>query len=87
MKQVTPLQILGTPESTDREIPSPSGLGNARVYQDGSVLCLSTGRFYAPEASNLDDSELSAMRKAFDQRLGITISDRLGILTRLPDRF
>ena len=87
MKQVTPLQILGTPDSTDREIPSPTGTGTARVYEDGSVLCLSTGRFYAPEASNPDDSELSAMRKAFDQRLGITIADRLGIPTRLPHRF
>jgi len=87
MKLVTALQILGTPASTEREIASPSGTGNARVNEDGSVLCLSTGRFYAPEASNPDDSELHAMRVAFDQRLGITISDRLGIPTSLPNRF
>ena len=83
MKIVTPLQILGTPAATDREIPSPSGEGTGRIYADGSVLCLTTGKFYAPE---VDDTELFAMRREFDRVNGITVSDRLGISTPLPHR-
>ena len=84
MKIVQPLQILGTPACTDREIPSPSGEGNGRIYADGSVLCLTTGKWYAPE---VDDTELFAMRREFDRVQGITISDRMGISTLLPHRF
>lgn len=84
MKIVTPLQILGTPESTGREIPSPSGEGTGRIYADGSVLCLTTGKFYAPE---FEDTELFAMRREFDSKNGITVSDRMGISTPLPHRF
>ncbi len=84
MKIVQPLQILGTPESTGREIPSPSGEGNGRIYSDGSVLCLTTGKWYAPEVV---DTELFAMRRQFDDARGITAADRLGISTPLPHRF
>lgn len=84
MKKVNPMQILGTPESTDRTVPSPSGDGEARIYLDGSVLCLTTGAFYAPD---VQDTELFAMRSDFDRRNGITASDRLGIPTALQHRF
>lgn len=84
MKIVQALQILGTPESTGREIPSPSGEGIGRIYSDGSVLCVSTGKFYAPEVS---DTELFAMRREFDRLNGITVSDRMGISTPLVHRF
>ena len=84
MKIVTALQILGTPESTGREIPSPSGEGTGRIYTDGSVLCLTSGKFYAPEVG---DTELFDMRREFDRSNGITPADRLGISTPLPHRF
>jgi len=84
MKIVQPLQILGAPESTGREIPSPSGEGTGRIYSDGSVLCLTTGKWFAPEAA---DTELIAMRREFDRVNGITVSDRMGISTPLPHRF
>lgn len=87
MKLVKALQILGNPAASDREVPSPSGDGVARVFEDGSVFCVATSAFYAPEASVPEDAELFAMRQQFDQRLGITPSDRLGIQTPLPHRF
>jgi len=93
MKLVHPLDILGTPEPVPasrfqvaggetvyRELPCPDGDGNARVYADGSLLCLTSGQWYAPES---DDSELFAMRRDFDRTNGISPADRLLIPARV----
>ena len=86
MKHVDSLQILGTPEATGHLELSPTGIGAASVHEDGSLLCLRTGQWFAPEPSNPADAEFTAMRRAFDARLGITPSDRLGVSTPLTER-
>lgn len=76
MIRVSPLQILGTPEQTDQTITLANG-HTGRVMTDGSVLDLTDGAFFAPEAGNEEDAELTAIRAQFDQRNGITPSHRL----------
>lgn len=81
MKRVDATEILGNPESIDRQVACPGCHGRAVAFEDGSVVCVAEGGVcYAPEAG---DGELFEMRRAFDTARGITPADRLIVPTAL----
>jgi len=81
MKRVEATDILGSPQSADRQVACPSCHARAMAFEDGSLICVAEGGIcFAPEPG---DGELFAIRKAFDARQGISVSDRLLIPARL----
>ena len=81
MKQVESTEILGKPKSVDRQAACPNCSARTTVFEDGSVMCIAEGGIcFAPEPT---DGELFEMRKAFDARNGISVSDRLVIPARM----
>ena len=81
MKQVEATEILGSPKSIDRQAACPNCSARTTVFEDGSVMCVAEGGIcFAPEPT---DGELFDLRKAFDQRNNISVSDRLLIPARM----
>lgn len=72
MKQVNALNLLASPDDTGRKTEIGGEVGH--IYADGSVIVPATGAIWAPEST---DGELWAMRKDFDAKHGITVSQRL----------
>lgn len=44
------------------------------AFEDGSIMCIAENKCFSPEAG---DTEMFALRKAFDAKLGITLSHRI----------
>ncbi len=87
MKKSNPLNIMGNPQRVNVTAScgaKPCACGNISVYEDGTVICGMTGEVFAPEVT---DTELFAMRKAFDARNGITPAQRLIIPVALANGF
>jgi len=81
MKRVEAIEILCSPKTIDRQVACPSCSARTTVFEDGSVICVAEGGIcFAPEAG---DGELFDLRKAFDARNRISVSDRQLIPARL----
>ncbi len=72
MKQVNALSLLASPEDTGNKTEIAGEVGH--IYSDGSVIVPATGAIYAPEST---DGDLWQMRRDFDAKHGITVSQRL----------
>ena len=89
MKQVNATNIMGSPQVISHQAVCGNGgkgcfCSNGTLLEDGTVICGKTGAIFAPEVS---DTELFAMRKAFDERNGITPAARLIIPVALAKGF
>jgi hypothetical protein len=74
MKQVHVTEILGQPKRIDRQVACPACSARAMAFEDGSIACIAENKSFSPDSR---DGELFALRQAFDEKNGITISDRL----------
>lgn len=86
MKHVNATNIMGSPQVVSHQAVCGKGCccSNGKLLEDGTVICGKTGAIFAPEVS---DTELFAMRKAFDKRNGITPAARLIIPVALAKGF
>ena len=70
MKLVSSFEIIGNPEHVET-IKHPFTGQEAKLLADGSIFCL--GEYLAPEPG---DGRYFDMRRAFDQKHGLTPSER-----------
>lgn len=81
MKLVNSLEILGNPTRVDQQVACPGCSARAMLFDDGSIMCIAEGgKCYAPEPT---DGEKWQMRQKYDEKNGITPSDRLTIPAQL----
>lgn len=81
MKLVNSLEILGNPNRVDQQVACPGCSARAMLFDDGSIMCIAEGgKCYAPEPT---DGEKWQMRQKYDEKNGITPSDRLTIPAQL----
>ncbi len=74
MKEVKATEILGNPNRIDEQVACPHCSARAMAFEDGSIMCIAENKCFSPEAG---DTEMFARRKAFDAKLGITLSHRI----------
>jgi hypothetical protein len=81
MKLVNSLEILGNPNRVDQQVACPGCSARAMLFEDGSIICIAEGgKCWAPEPT---DGEKWQMRQKYDEKNGITPSDRLTIPAQL----
>lgn len=81
MKLVNSLEILGNPNRVDQQVACPGCSARAMLFEDGSIMCIAEGgKCWAPEPT---DGEKWQMRQQYDEKNGITPSDRLNIPAQL----
>lgn len=102
MRHVHSLQILGNPSiaiaspaqhegdvNVYMTVACPTCSCRCNVFEDGSIICVMENKCFEPDPTDPRDADLVEMRRKYDEKNGITASQRLlipaGLITELNE--